>query len=183
MKRVDLHFFNKMQEEKKKAKAKEENKVYVEEEEKKIEKSTTFFDRTKDQLFNIVDAADALTNDDNALDNQDETGRRPTDATNRMTSDIKLFRKRLMRWKNIGVWMVFISVGMTMTSIGVLRYYLRTDESVVIEDDAKHSWVILGLVFGGLNILCQIIACLIMMRATMTMKRMTNRQGFNKQQF
>ena len=55
-----------------------------------------------------------------------------------MTSDIKLFRKRLMRWKNIGVWMVFISVGMTMTSIGVLRYYLRTDESVVIEDDAKH---------------------------------------------
>jgi len=42
-----------------------------------------------------------------------------------ITDNVKLYRKRLNRWKNIGVWIVFISVGMTLVSVGVIKYHLK----------------------------------------------------------
>lgn len=41
------------------------------------------------------------------------------------------------------------------------------------------GWITLGLVFGGINIICQVIACCIMLSATLTMKKLTKKNGFN----
>jgi len=93
-----------------------------------------------------------------------------------MTSDVHIFRKRLNRWKNIGVWLVFISVGVSTFSAGYLKIKgtdLTVGSDELLHNPATKKWVILGLVFGGLNIVCQVIACLIMLSATVQMKKLT----------
>jgi len=43
--------------------------------------------------------------------------------------------------------------------------------------------VILGLVFGGLNILCSVISCIIMLKATLKMKELAKKNNFDASQF
>jgi len=88
-----------------------------------------------------------------------------------MAKKVKLYRKRLMRWKNIGVWLVFFSVGLALLSHAVIRYEIFI-KGLDQTDDYLDRWVILGLFFGGMNIVCQVCACLIMVSATMTMKQL-----------
>ena len=72
-----------------------------------------------------------------------------------MTDGVKLYRKRLNRWKNIGVCIVFISVGITLVSIGVIEYHLRIlhQELDYSTDEDIHKWMVIGIVFGGVNII------------------------------
>ena len=80
------------------------------------------------------------------------------------------------------MWIVFISVGAAVFSVGMLKYYLVIEQ---YERDDYHlnKWIRLGLVFGGVNIVCQVIACLIMLSATLKMKNLTQKNGFDSSQF
>ncbi len=41
-----------------------------------------------------------------------------------MADNVSIYRKRLNRWKNIGVWLVFISVGVSVFCVGMLKYFI-----------------------------------------------------------
>ena len=41
-----------------------------------------------------------------------------------MADNVSIYRKRLNRWKNIGVWLVFLSVGAAIFSVGMIKYYI-----------------------------------------------------------
>lgn len=96
-----------------------------------------------------------------------------------MTSKVNLYRKRLNRWKNLGVGLVFFSVGVAVLSVGILRYKIEL-QGVQKNSGELKPWIIVGLFFGGLNIICQCSACSIMMSATLTMERLANKNGFNQ---
>ena len=95
-----------------------------------------------------------------------------------MTSDIRMYRKRLMRWKNLGVWLVFLSVGVATMASSTLKYHADEDRDARL-DDEMHKYLIIGYVFGGLNMLVQFIACLIMVSATRKMKKLTKKNNFD----
>ena len=99
-----------------------------------------------------------------------------------MADSVSVYRKRLNRWKNIGVWLVFCSVGAAILSVGMVKYYIVI-ESVEKDDYQLQKWIRLGLAFGGINIVCQVTACLIMLAATLKMKKLTNKNGFDTSQF
>lgn len=179
MKKVDEHFM-----------VKYERKRNMTVEEIKVEKEKKFLQRQKERLFEIVDHIDKI--DPLLGSKKEEESQQPAEAAapeddagnadQNMTKKVNLYRKRLNRWKNLGVWLVFISVGVTIVSVGVVRYNL------IVKDVSKGSgeirkWVVLGLFFGGINIICQLSACLIMMSATMTMKKLTKKNGFDSSKF
>lgn len=87
-----------------------------------------------------------------------------------------------MRWKSIGVWLVVIFVSLTTFSVGRIRYKLIV-LNVDKDDPSLDKYVILCLIFGGCSMLCQVIACLIMLRATVTMDKMRRKNGFDSSQF
>ena len=84
---------------------------------------------------------------------------------------MKTYRKRLNKWKDLGVWLVFISVCVCITSVSMIRYSLKIDRKHR-DDDSLDKWVTISLCFGGINVLCQLIACLIMLSATVTMQKL-----------
>ncbi len=57
-----------------------------------------------------------------------------------------------MRWKNIGVWLVFLSVGVATLASSTLKYHAEDDRDARL-DETMHKYLILGYVFGGLNML------------------------------
>ena len=87
-----------------------------------------------------------------------------------------------MRWKNIGVWLVVIFVSLTTFSVGRIRYKLVV-LNIDKDDPSIDKYVILSLVFGGCSMFCQVIACLIMLTATVTMDKMRRKNGFDSSQF
>ena len=50
-----------------------------------------------------------------------------------MADRVSIYRKRLNRWKNIGVFLVFFSVGAAIFAVGMIKYF------IVIEDLDKHE--------------------------------------------
>lgn len=95
-----------------------------------------------------------------------------------MQDDVKIFRKRLMRWKAVGVWLVVIFVGLVIFSTGRIKYKLLV-KGIPKDDPSLHKYVILTLIFGGLSITCQIVACCIMLSATVTMDKMRRKNNFD----
>ena len=87
-----------------------------------------------------------------------------------------------MRWKNIGVWLVVIFVGLTAWSLFRIRYKLII-QKLAKDDPSIHKYVVLSLFFGGCCMLCQIVASLIMLTATVTMDKMRRKNGFDTNQF
>ena len=104
------------------------------------------------------------------------------DSEARVQDDVKIFRKRLMRWKAVGVWLVVIFVGLVTFSAGRIKYKLLV-KGYPKNDPSLHKYVILTLVFGGLSILCQIVACCIMLSATVTMDKMRRKNNFDSRKF
>ena len=99
-----------------------------------------------------------------------------------MQDDVKIFRKRLMRWKTVGVWLVVIFVGLVTFSSGRIKYKLLVKD-VSKDDPSLHKYVILTMVFGGCSIACQIVASCIMLSATVTMDKMRRRNNFDNDKF
>ena len=97
-----------------------------------------------------------------------------------MVDNVKTYRKRLNKWKNLGVWLVLISVAVCVSSVSMIRYNLKIDKKSR-QDETLDKWVRVSLSFGGMNVLCQIIACLIMLSATLTMKKLQKKNGFNNE--
>ena len=99
-----------------------------------------------------------------------------------MQDDVKIFRKRLMRWKAVGVWLVVIFVGLVTFSAGRIKYKLLV-KGIPKDDPSLHKYVILCMVFGGFSIACQIVACCIMLSATVTMDKMRQKNNFDSSKF
>ena len=95
---------------------------------------------------------------------------------------VKIYRKRLMRWKAVGVWLVVIFVGLVTFSAGRTRYKIAV-KGIPKDDPSNHKYLILVLIFGACSILCQIIACCIMLSATITMDKMRRKNNFDNSQF
>ena len=112
-----------------------------------------------------------------ALANQAQAAGEPEVA-----SDIRMYSKRLMRWKNIGVWLVFISVGVATFASSYLKYHADEDKDARLDEDLQ-KYLDIGYVFGGLNILVQLIAIIIMTKATLQMKELTKKNNFDPRQF
>ena len=80
--------------------------------------------RQKERLFELVDNLDRITNigksqqDDNDEENIDiALNNENSQVDNRREQrleEVALYRKRLMRWKNIGVWTTNLSVGIVI---------------------------------------------------------------------
>jgi chromatin segregation and condensation protein Rec8/ScpA/Scc1 (kleisin family) len=91
----------------------------------KEEKEKKFLERQKERLFGLVDNLDTIKATMSIVSlNRSEAVVEPAPentATSGVTNDVKVYRKRLMRWKNIGVWTVFLSVGFAILSVGALR--------------------------------------------------------------
>ena len=87
-----------------------------------------------------------------------------------------------MRWKAIGVWLVVIFVGLWTFSVGRIRYKLIV-KGLSKDDPSLKKYVILCMVFGGCSIVCQIMACCIMLSATVTMDKMRKKNNFDSSQF
>jgi len=87
-----------------------------------------------------------------------------------------------MRWKAVGVWLVVIFVGLTTFAVGRIRYKLIVKE-LPREDESLHKYVVLSLIFGGCSIACQVVACVIMLSATVTMDKMRRKNNFDSSQF
>ena len=75
------------------------------------------------------------------------------DKEHNMAEHVQAYRKRLNKWKNIGVWAVFIFVGLTVFSVSRIRYNLKIKD-LPKDDHNNHSWIIAALTFGGLSIAC-----------------------------
>jgi len=154
-------------------------------EEIKEDKEKNFIRRQKERLFAIVDHVDKIdltTHLHLRSSAQEDQEVQEVNEHTQMTNKVKLYRKRLNRWKNIGVWLVFISDGLTLLSAAVIRYYILVKD-MDQTDDFLDKWVILGLFFGGINIVCQVCACLIMASATMTMQKLSQKNNFDSNQF
>lgn len=67
--------------------------------------------------------------------------------------DVSIYRKRLNRWKNCGVWLVFISVSIAVLSIEVIKYNVVIND-VSRDDEDLNVWLLVGVIFGGVNIVC-----------------------------
>ena len=132
--------------------------------------------------INRVNPLPLLTNQDSATSQEKPPEPEEQTEDTQMKEKVNLYRKRLNRWKNLGVWLVFISVGAAILSVGVIRYNLLVKD-VSREAGLLRKWIILGLFFGGVNIICQLSACWIMMSATYTMKKLTAKNGFDSQKF
>ena len=96
--------------------------------------------------------------------------------------DVSIYRKRLNRWKNCGVWLVFISVSIAVLSIEVIKYNVVIND-VSRDDEDLNVWLLVGVIFGGVNIVCQVIACAIMASATLNMKKLVAKNGLDNYQF
>ena len=100
-----------------------------------------------------------------------------------VASDVKIYRKRLNRWKNIGVWFVFTTVGLIELSVACIKYEGTHHDVRDKSDPRLHKWIVLGLTAGAFNLITQVIACCIMASATLTMKKLTDKNGFDPSQF
>lgn len=176
MKKVDKYFIGKFE---------QERNMTVEEIKEQKEKKK-FLQRQKEHLFKIVDHIDKidplLKKQDTITGSTDEEASKEVTEETKMSSKVTLYRKRLNRWKNLGVWFVFLSVGVAILSIGVIRYKVKFLD-IERNSGELRTWIILGLTFGGINILCQCSACWIMISATITMKGLANKNGFNSTNF
>ena len=87
-----------------------------------------------------------------------------------------------MRWKAVGVWLVVIFVGLVVYSSGRTKYKVAV-KGIPKEDPSNHKYLVLVLIFGACSICCQIIACCIMLSATMSMDKMRKKNNFDNSQF
>ena len=83
-----------------------------------------------------------------------------------------------MRWKAVGVWLVVIFVGLVTFSTARIKYKIAV-KGIPKDDVSNHKYVILVLIFGACSICCQIIACCIMLSATITMDKMRKKNNFD----
>ena len=86
------------------------------------------------------------------------------------------------KWKNIGIWLLWITVGINVFSAGVIRYKVLV-EDLKKNDPSFDKWIIMSLVFGGMSITLQAIACLIMISATRTTVNLTKKNDFDRDNF
>jgi len=84
-----------------------------------------------------------------------------------------------MRWKNIGVWLVFLSVGVSTYASARITYHAELGHDPRTNNEMKKMFTI-GYIFGGLNMFVQLAACLIMCMATLKMKKLASKNNFDK---
>ena len=87
-----------------------------------------------------------------------------------------------MRWKAVGVWLVVIFVGLVTFSAARTKYKVSV-KGIPKDDPSNTKYLVLVLTFGAASILCQIIACCIMLSATITMDKMRKKNNFDNSQF
>ena len=174
MKKVDQYF-----------KAKYGDKDNMTESIKEI-KEKKFLTRQKESLFKLVDNLDKVPftaeNSEATTEVGTETG---TDAEAAPTDEfekVRIFRRRLMRWKNIGVWLVVIFAALQTFAMGRISYKIVV-QGVDQSDSSLHKYIILSIIFGGCSMCTQIVACLIMLSATVTMDKMRKKNNFDSSQF
>ena len=70
-----------------------------------------------------------------------------------MVDNVKTYRKRLNKWKDLGVWLVFISVLVCISAVSMIRYSVKINRKKH-DDDSLDKWVKISLSFGGINVIC-----------------------------
>lgn len=192
MKKVDKHF-----------KAKYDKRRGMTDEQIKVEKQKKFLQRQKERLFGMVDHLDYIkqvgTLAVQQVSSQPQVRSQPSisvqdidhdqdplpvpaaaqEGEPDVTGNIRMYRKRLMRWKNIGVWLVFLSVGVSTYASARLTEHAERGHDPRTNRDMQKMLTI-GYIFGGLNMFVQLAACLIMCVATQKMQKLANKNNFDK---